>query len=232
MPLYYFLAGAAAAVVLSFVVAALFAWKRPLVEPAARSLTISLGALLRVMRWVLRPLSLMLFALTVAAALWGTGNPMMNLAPTLVWIFWWVGGSLVVACIGNFWPVLDPWRTMYDGIDALARFLGRAQGASLGFVWPRALDAWPVVVLLLTWSACEVVFPLAAAPYRIGVAAILWTVVTLTGMIFFGRETWQRHGDVFAVYFETLGRFARVMHRLVTDGSSQVVQHSHHVPLG
>lgn len=209
-PLYYFVAGAAAVVALSFVIVALFAWKKPSAEPAPQphSLTISLGPLLRVMRSILRPLALVLFVVAVAAAFWGTGNPMMNLAPTLVWIFWWVGGSLAVACIGNFWPVLDPWRTMYQGIDALARFLGRPHGVCLGFAWPRVLDAWPAVVLLLTWSACEVVFPLAAAPYRIGVAAIAWTVVTLAGMVIFGRETWQRQGDVFAIYFDTLGRFA------------------------
>ncbi|MBI3375295.1 MAG: hypothetical protein HY017_26550 [Betaproteobacteria bacterium] len=209
-PLYYFAAGAAAAVTLSFVVVAAIAWQTPADEPAPppRSRTISLGPLLPAMTWILRPLSLLVFAITVAAALWGTGNPMMNLAPTLVWVFWWMGGSLLVACIGNFWPVLDPWRTIYQIIDTLARFLGRKQGASLGLPWPRALDAWPAVMLLLTWSACEVVFPLAAVPYRIGVAAIVWTVATLAGMACFGRETWQRHGDVFAVYFETLGRFA------------------------
>lgn len=210
-PLGYFVAGAVATVALSFVVTAVVAWETP-VEDArsaqAPSLTFSLEPLLPALGRVLPWLSILLFGIAVWSAFWGTGNPMMNLAPTLVWVVWWVGGSLAVACIGNFWPLLDPWKAIYGLVDALARRLGRAQGASLGFAWPRGLDAWPAVCLLLLWSACEVVFPIAAVPYRIGVAAVLWSLVTLAGMVCFGRGTWQQYGDVFAIYFATLGRFA------------------------
>jgi hypothetical protein len=37
---------------------------------------------------------------------------------------------------------------------------------------------------------------------------LAWTVLTLAGMVWFGREAWQRHADVFAIYFNLLGRFA------------------------
>ena len=211
VPLGFFVAGAATTVALSFVVTAVVARQAPVDDTQAsqpRFMSFSLGPLLPVLRRILPSLSVLLLVIVVASALWGTGNPMMNLAPTFVWVAWWVGGSLAVACIGNFWPVLDPWRGIYQFIDMLLRALGRAQGASLGLSWPRALDAWPAVALLLLWSACEVVFPLAAVPFRVGVAAILWSLVTLGGMVCFGRKTWQQYGDVFAIYFTTLGRFA------------------------
>jgi hypothetical protein len=208
-PLGYFVAGAAATVALSFVVAALFARRAPEASvDEDRGVSFSPGALLPVLRLGGRVTALALFVLTLAAALWGTADPMMNLAPTLVWIIWWVGLSLVAALVGNVWPVLDPWRTIFDALDALARRLGRASGLQLGWRWPRALGVWPAVVLLLLWSWLEVVFPIATVPARLGCFALAWSVLTLGGMLCFGRQIWQQHGDVFAIYFATLGRLA------------------------
>jgi hypothetical protein len=132
----------------------------------------------------------------------------MNLAPTLIWIVWWVGLSLLAACVGNVWPALDPWRTLFDALDMLARRIGRRQGFALGWAYPRALGAWPAVALLLLWSWFELVFPLATVPARVALAALAWSGLTLAGMLCFGRETWQRNADVFALYFDVLGRFA------------------------
>ena len=209
-PLAHFIAGAALAVALSFLLAALFARRAPVGltgERAAGGRAIHLALPLRA---VLRLASLLLFIVTVAAALVGTADPMMNLAPTLVWIVWWVGLSLLVACIVNIWPLVDPWATLFDAADAAARRLGRPAGISLGWRWPQALGVWPATALLLAWSWLEIVDPLAAVPFRLGCAALAWTAITLLGMVCFGRESWQRHGDVFAVYFAMLGRMAPV----------------------
>ena len=229
-PLGYFVAGAALTVALTFVIAALFMRRRPdaaagdgaagdraprdasaadgTPSDAPSDRSIAFGPALPVLRLLCRALGLMTFAVVLGAALWGTADPLMNLAPTLVWIIWWIGLSLVVACIGNVWPVLDPWRTLFDLLDTAARRLGRTHGMALHLPWPHALGAWPAVALLLLWSGLEVVYPIATVPYRLGCAALLWSALTLTGMLCFGREVWQRHGDVFAIYFDTLGRIA------------------------
>ncbi len=229
-PLGYFVAGAALTVALTFVIAALFMRRGPdaaagdgaagdraprdasaadgTPSDAPGDRSIAFGPALPVLRLLCRALGLMTFAVVLGAALWGTADPLMNLAPTLVWIIWWIGLSLVVACIGNVWPVLDPWRTLFDLLDTAARRLGRTHGMVLHLPWPHALGAWPAVALLLLWSGLEVVYPIATVPYRLGCAALLWSALTLTGMLCFGREVWQRHGDVFAIYFDTLGRIA------------------------
>lgn len=206
-PLNYFVAGATVTVALSFVVAVLIA--RGVSRTfRAKGLVIALGPLLLPLRLVCRTVSVVLFALVVVAGLYGTRNPEMNVAPTLVWIIGWVGLSLVVACIGNLWPALDPWRTLFDMMDALARRSGAASGIALGLTYPRALGAWPAVILLLAFTWLEVVNLQAAVPLRIAQMLLAWSALTLTGMVCFGRETWQRNGDVFAIYFATLGRFA------------------------
>lgn len=210
-PLGYFVAGAALTVAVTLAIAVRFMRRvsdTSAVNGAPSGRPIALGPALPVLRRLCRALGLFTFGTVLAAALWGTADPLMNLAPTYVWIIWWIGLSLVVACTGNLWPVLDPWRTLFDLLDAAARRMGRAHGIALNLPWPRALGAWPAVALLLLWSWLEVVYPIATVPYRLGCAMLIWSAIMLAGMIVFGREVWQRHADVFALYFDTLGRMA------------------------
>lgn len=220
-PLSYFVTGAAAAVGFSFVVAALFVRRAPSAD-ATQGRVVSLGPLLPVLRAACRVVSLLLFALTIVSGGFGTGDPMMNLAPTMIWIIWWVGLSLLVACTGNIWPALDPWRTLFEMFDAIARRMDRKNGIVLGWAYPKAIGMWPAVTLLLALCWFEVVYSQAAVPYRLACTALAWTAVTLAGMVCFGRDAWQRNADVFAVYFATLGRFSPLT--AGSDGRSVVLR--------
>jgi len=206
-PLGYFVFGAAAAVALSFVVAAVFVRRAPREAPE-NQIVIGLGPLFPALRTLLSPLSLVLFCTAVAAGFIGNRNPEMNLAPILVWIVWWVGLSFLVACVGNIWPALDPWRAAFEGMDALVRRWGNRKGIELGWPYPERLGMWPAVALLLLFVWIEVVYPRAAVPSHLAWFALAWSAVTLTGMVCFGAETWRRNADVFAIYFGTLAKFA------------------------
>src|SRR6185436_16778196 len=155
-----------------------------------------------------RTLSPALLCLIVYAGLAGSRNPETNIVPTLVWLAWWVGLPLATACLGNIWPALDPWRALFDAFHGLARRAGLARVSAPARAWPRALGAWPAVALLLSFAWLEVVYPYAALPAHIAWMAIAWSAFTWAGMACFGADAWQRHADVFAVYFDTLGRFA------------------------
>jgi hypothetical protein len=206
-PLSYFVVGATSAVALSFAVTALFARHAP-VSSTAEKPVMRPGRGAALLAHVSRAVAVALLVLTIVAGLYGTGDPMMNLAPTLVWIVFWSGLSLVVACIGNVWPALDPWRAIFDALDAVARRLGRTRGITLGWRYPRVLGAWPAAALLLAIGWLEVVYPQGAEPYRLACVLLGWSAFTLAGAVCFGRETWQRNVDVFAIYFAMLGRFA------------------------
>ncbi len=64
------------------------------------------------------------------------------------------------------------------------------------------------LLLLFVWI--EVIYPQAAVPSHIAWMALAWSVITLTGMVCFGGDTWRRNADVFAIYFGTIGRFAPI----------------------
>ncbi len=208
-PLGYFVAGAAAAVGLSFVVAALF-MRGTSRDKEADGPVVRAGTFLAAMRAACRLVAVALLVMILIAGFLGSRNPESNLAPILVWIIWWVGLSFVAACIGNVWPAFDPWRALFDAADAMARRLGRAKGIALGWSYPAALSVWPAVFLLLLFVWVEVIYPRSALPSQVAWMALAWSVLTLVGMVCFGGDAWRRNADVFSVYFSTLGRFAPI----------------------
>jgi hypothetical protein len=215
LPPGYFVAGACAAVFLTFVIAIVFVRRKTGTQqaPAGRSeLRLSWPAF----GWfiyVARSVTWLLFILTVVAALWGSADPLMNLAPTFIWVVWWVGMSFAVMLLGNFWTALDPWRSSFEALQFLFRRFRISRGIEQGWKWPARVGIWPAAVLLLAWCWLEVVYPIASSPFKLGCGAVLWSVISLTGMFCFGRANWQRHADVFAIYFATLGRLAPVKFR-------------------
>lgn len=205
-PLAHFLIGATATVALSFVVTALVAGgAAPLAR--GRGLVVSLGSVARGLRGLARLVGVALLVLVVWAGLAGDPHPVRNIAPTLVWVGWWVGLSFVVAFVGNVWPAVDPWRTIYGAADGVARRVA-GQHLTFGWTYPRRLGMWPAVFLLLAFAWCELVATQASVPGHVATLALGWTALTLAGMVCVGADTWQSRADPFARYFAALGRFA------------------------
>src|SRR5215212_5604857 len=140
IPLWLYLYGAAAAVVLAFLPLVLFsrkerdsAYQYPRFDlfrvPLLRTLLTS-----RLLTGGLRLLSVLLFLLVVVAGLVGLQSG-FNIVPTFVWVIWWVGFSVVTAFFGNLWPLVSPWRVIFDWSDRLARRSGH--GLELGQPYPE-----------------------------------------------------------------------------------------------
>src|SRR5689334_2247192 len=104
LPLSLYLFGAAAVVALSFVVFGLFlrGSSDPRAGPQVDLLATAAGRVAGhpAIVLTLRLAALALFVVTVLAGLFGDQNPYRNIAPTLVWIIWWVGLAYVAAFVG------------------------------------------------------------------------------------------------------------------------------------
>ena len=190
-PLGYFMAGSAATVLLTFVVAIASLRRAGPLTPA--SVSWPLGGWAAPARIAGRALGLALFFLVIAAGLWGDPHPAKNIAPTLVWIIGWVGLSLFVALVGDVWPAIDPWRALPRPRSALAT---------------RPPPAGLAVAIFLVFAWLEVVDPLASRPAHLAWVLLAWTAATLAGVQVFGRDAWSKHVDPLSLYFATLGRFA------------------------
>ncbi|MDQ3890041.1 MAG: hypothetical protein M3312_05765 [Actinomycetota bacterium] len=88
-------------------------WRRPLLEEydGGRPLGDVLARILlsRPLRIALATASFLL-ALVVATALVGMKAAAANLAPTCVWVVFWLGLVPVVVLFGDVWPAINPWK--------------------------------------------------------------------------------------------------------------------------
>lgn len=212
LPLWLYLIGMAALVALAFVTIGVFgreARTRP-DYPRVNLLRCAVGRLLAhpVLLFGLQCLSVALWVLVIMAGLLGQPNPARNLAPTFVWSVGWVGLAYLCALVGNIWAVVNPWHVLFAWAEALYGRLARGRRLSRQWPYPRALGAWPGVLLLLVLAWIELALQGAAVPARLTGIVLGYTALTWTGMFLFGMHVWLRYGEVFSMVFGLLARFA------------------------
>ena len=223
VPLWLFYYGGSLVLLLSFL--ALWAlWTKPRLEELERGeplpSTLERIALARAVRIVLGAVGFGLLVLVAAAALVGEPSPTTNLAPTFVYVVFWLGMVVLVVLLGNVWAPLNPWRA---GADAVAWLSARA-----GFAWepplryPRRLGRWPATVLFLAFAALELAYTEPANPRALALAIYLYSAITWFGMLAFGRAAWLANGEAFSVYFSFLSRLAPLALRR-EDGRRRIV---------
>ena len=205
VPLSIYLTGAGLAVGVSFVLMAWF--MRRGVSAAGRTVEPDgLGAsrvpIGPVLSWTIRLSALTSFAVLVAIGLFGPQQPFKNIMPIAVWVLWWVGFAYLAAFVGNFWPLVNPWLTVYD----LVRW-GRPAPRPVT-VYPDRWGIAPAVLLLAGFVAMELAWTKSEVPRALALAMLGYSALTWTGMAVFGRDQWLARGEVFSVYFGVLGRFA------------------------
>lgn len=219
VPRWLFLFGAITALVISFVALGVL-WQTPRLQQARSGGPLPLQWLWRnrIVSLLFRSLAFALFLITVAAAFGGDAG--RNITPIVLFIWLWVGLAVAHAIFGNLWKVLSPF-------DTLARLLGIADHKR---EVPARWGVWPAAIGLFAFVWLELVAPFNSIPMWLGVVVVLYTAWTLAGMAIYGRETWNRHGEAFAVYFELLSRIApftrdeqdRVVMRPVMGGLPQI----------
>ena len=211
VPTWIFYWGGAAVLVVSFVLLGVL-WREPLLanhahrRKAPRWLDrIVLSTTLRV---AIQMLSVVLFVLVFVSALVGDSDPFQNLAPTWIYVVFWLGMPLLSILFGNVWRALSPWLAIADGFVWLRERTGREAQALAEY--PERLGRWPAATTLFAFVALELAYTDPASPRALAFATALYTYVTLFGCAAFGREAWQGRGEGFAVAFAFLARMAPI----------------------
>ena len=212
LPLSYFAAGGAAAVVLSFVIIGL------VVKRASRGVGYPRFNLFRYSRlesfvsgpilWPVKVLSVFLLGLVIATAFAGTSLPEGNFSPAFVWIIWWVGMGFVVALIGNLWALVNPWKISFTWLEAVYGLAFPGKRFGLGWELPARWGVWPAVVLFSCFAWVENAFADSANPRDLGWMVAAYSILIWLGMFAFGRREWLRRGEAFSVVFGLLARFS------------------------
>jgi hypothetical protein len=136
----------------------------------------------------------------------GAGNG--DVASLFLWTYGWIGVALISALLGPAWAWLDPFTTLHKIIGAVGARLGVAR--SVPAAYPQRLGQWPAVVGLGLVIWLELAVRLEGGR-TLGLLLMAYTLVTVIGMSYFGREKWRSQAEVFSVWFGLLGRLAPFM---------------------
>jgi hypothetical protein len=208
VPAWLFFWGAAIVLVVSFVLLGAL-WKEPLLAryAAGRPLGETVSRLvLGPLRVAVQLVSAALLLLVLAAALVGDTDPFDNLAPTFVYVVFWLGVPFLSVLLGNVWRGLSPWRALADGAVWVWERSGREARPLASY--PAGWGRWPGAMAIFAFSALELAYADPASPRALALAIALYTYVTLFGFVLFGRSAWTEHGEGFAVLFAYLARMA------------------------
>ncbi len=211
IPAQLFGVAAALVLVVSFVTLAV-GWTRPRLEQVRERPLLRLPLLVDV---VLGTAGVLAFAATVYAGLAGTDVTTENLAPTVVYVVFWVGVPVVSLLLGDVFRLLSPWRALGRLAGATLARTGGATTEALPY--PARLGRWPAVAGVFAFAVVELCWGRGSEPQVLAVLALVTLAVNLVGQALYGVEAWSRDGDAFGVYFGLFASLAPVGRR--ADGT-------------
>jgi hypothetical protein len=203
LPLGLALYGAAAAILVSFVVLVLF-WRSPRLggPSSGRPLPPGLQRVLdgAVLRRALQALALGVTLLITTVALSGPDETARNLAPWALYVTFWVGLVPASLLLGPVWRAANPLRLLHAGLRlVLPGAPGAARLPDLGL--------WPAAASLLVFLWFELVHPGRAEPSTVAVFLLGYAGTQLALSLWFGEE-WFARGDGFEVYSTLIARLS------------------------
>ena len=208
IPVALFAAAAAAVLVVSFVALAA-GWSRPRLETVRERALVRIPLVIEVL---LGAAGVFVFAVVVYAGLAGTDTQQQNLAPTAVYVGFWVGIPFLSLLFGDVFRLLSPWRALGRLTGWLAaRVGGDAMPEPLPY--PERLGHWPAALGIFAFAICELAWAAARDPGPLAVLMLIYLAIQLVGMSLYGVEAWTRRGDAFGVWFGLIARLAPIGRR-------------------
>lgn len=189
VPLEFFVAGAGAVLVLSFLALAVL-WPEPRLQDVP-AVQVGAGRWWRWVRAVAGVVGSASLLIVVVAGFIGEPSSARNPAPVLVFVGFWLIVPFLSAVVGDIYPDVDPWRHLRSlfGQDDTGRLPG---------------SLVPATVALLAFTWLELVSPVQE-PVHVAIAAVIYTAYVL-GMGAAGRRSADVDG--FAVYNRLFGSMA------------------------
>lgn len=199
------IAGAVAALVISFTVLAV-AWREPRYDgvPTGRPAPAWLDRLVssRSLAVAARVLGMAFFLYVAAAAMFGKDS-LINPFLGTFYVLLWVGLVPASLLLGPFYKAVSPARTVSM---LFAKVSGVPEGEGL-YAYPARLGYWPAALGLFAFVWLELVYPGSTdlGPVRLWCAAYLG--IMLVGSAVFGTSFLER-ADPFEVYSSLVGKLS------------------------
>jgi hypothetical protein len=199
------LAGAGAALAVSFIVLAL-AWRTPRLDAATQGLPVPVALASAVdspvFAWVLRLLGLAFTAYVGWAAVAGPDlvvNPFFG----VVYVWLWVGLVPMSLLFGPFYRAVNPIRTLHL---LLSKLTGLSPGEGV-FRLPSWVGLWPGALGLFAFVWMELVYERSTYLVDLRLWFAIYIAVVFVGAALFG-DRWIEAADPFEVFSTLVGRLS------------------------
>ncbi|WP_354697868.1 hypothetical protein DSM112329_03519 [Paraconexibacter sp. AEG42_29] len=209
IPRWLFAWAAAAVLVVSFVALATL-WPKPRLEtatgPAPGRTLLTLPA--RAGEVLCAAFGMGVFLVTVYAGFAGTQDaPTANLAPTVIYVVFWIGIPILSLVLGDVFRAFSPWRTAARLLQhAEARVRGADSTPAAPRAYPERLGYWPAAAGILVFAWVELIYTGRDDPSQLATMAVAYAVVQVVGMRRYGIDAWTERADAFGVVFAFYGR--------------------------
>ena len=147
------------------------------------------------------------FASVVYAGLAGNQTATANLAPTVIFVLFWVGIPCASVLVGDVFAAVSPWRAVGRAAGWLAVRVARAE-LPRPLAYPDRLGRRPAAAGIFVFAWIELVDAHRAEPRHLAILALAYAAVMLVGMSLYGVEQWVRNADAFGVAFGLLALLA------------------------
>ena len=138
----------------------------------------------------------------VVTGFFGSSKSELNPSEYVVWIYFWAGLVIFSGLVGNLWELVNPWAAIYETASRFVRLGPVLKLPNVG--------VWPAAAAYLAFACLELTTGMANRPWLVATLALVYSAVTLAGMILFGRDEWLEHCEGFTVLFGIVARFGPV----------------------
>tara|TARA_B100000029_G_scaffold62480_1_gene56012 strand:+ start:232 stop:1542 length:1311 start_codon:yes stop_codon:yes gene_type:complete len=121
---------------------------------------------------LVRAIAMTLFLVVLTACFFGPDNTVSNIAPTTIFIIFWVGMPLSAAVLGPYWKVISPWENLGKWIDRI-----RPNSESVAPKW--LTSGWLALVPITVFHWLELAYHHGSSPRVLGWCILIYTVLLL-----------------------------------------------------
>lgn len=210
LPVWLYLYGGGAAVVVSFVLIGYFVGQRENRRIYA-AVDISNIPLVKFVvsdtsKFFFKVFSIFVFVLTIIAGYIGKNDPSENFNTVFVWIIFWLGLTYLIAIFGNLWMVLNPWKIIVELVEGLMGIVAK------GIIkYPKTLGYLPALTFYFIFIWLELLSNgWGVRPTYLSTAIVVYTFLNFTGVVLFGKDIWFRYFEFFSVFFKLISKLSPI----------------------
>lgn len=202
LPFWLYLYGAAAALIVSFLIIGYFfnQSRRDFKYPRLLLFKINIQSSLVT---ILKIISIFFFLLTIATGILGIDSSFSNFNMTFFWLIFLLGFTYLTALVGNLWSTVNPWKILVELGETLIGEESRGI-----FKYPQKLSYWPAFVFyfLLIWF--ELVG--GTTPAKLSLLIVQYTLINFAGVIAIGKKNWFCYCEFFSVFFNLISKVSPI----------------------